>query len=327
MAEEAVDEAVKVFGLKPNSGCVTKEVKLVGSDGWSPNMYIKLVQSFGVETEVAQHLAADYGDRAWTVLSYASPTGLRWPLQGVRLNNSYPYIEAEVHYATQHEYAQTAIDFIARRSRLSFLNAGTALDVLPRVIQLMGDDLHWSTARRREEWVKAREFLVSMGLPPSTDVQEELKGVKGKLGDAGPVRNWARWWLSPWHWAKSISGAAAATVPLGPSTSHRSRGLFSIEDLERVKKAFANAETTISRDDVVALMKEMDFGVPGVELDSVWVDNALSNVGVRKDERIGFEQFWQVCVELKTSAVAPSIQATISKPRNRIPVTKSGGGV
>lgn len=45
---------------------------------------------FGIETEVAQHLSESYGDRAWTVLSYASSTGLRWPLQGVRLINTYP---------------------------------------------------------------------------------------------------------------------------------------------------------------------------------------------------------------------------------------------
>lgn len=197
-----------------------------------------------------------------------------------------------MHYATQHEYAQTAIDFIARRSRLSFLNAGTALDVLPRVIQLMGDDLNWSTARRRAEWVKARDFLVSMGLPPSQNVQEELEAVKGRLGDAGPVRNWARWWLSPWHWAKSLS--SAASTPLAPTKSHYSRGLFSVEDLERVKRAFANADTTISRDDVGTLMKEMDLGVEGVEINDAFIDDALRNMGVRKDERIGFEQFWQV---------------------------------
>jgi len=44
MAEEAVDEAVKVFGLTAGP-CITAKVKLVGSDGWSPNMYIKLIQS------------------------------------------------------------------------------------------------------------------------------------------------------------------------------------------------------------------------------------------------------------------------------------------
>jgi glycerol-3-phosphate dehydrogenase len=44
MAMETVDEAVKVFGLKPKNECVTEKVKLVGSDAWSRNMFIGLVQ-------------------------------------------------------------------------------------------------------------------------------------------------------------------------------------------------------------------------------------------------------------------------------------------
>lgn len=46
MAEETVDEAVKVFGLegKVKSECVTDKVRLVGSDGWSRNMFIGLTQ-------------------------------------------------------------------------------------------------------------------------------------------------------------------------------------------------------------------------------------------------------------------------------------------
>jgi glycerol-3-phosphate dehydrogenase len=46
MAEETVDEAVKVFGLesKVTNGCVTDRVRLIGSDGWSRNMFIGLTQ-------------------------------------------------------------------------------------------------------------------------------------------------------------------------------------------------------------------------------------------------------------------------------------------
>ena len=47
MAQETVDEAVKVFGLKGRvkSGCVTESLRLVGSDGWSRNMFIGLIQT------------------------------------------------------------------------------------------------------------------------------------------------------------------------------------------------------------------------------------------------------------------------------------------
>lgn len=44
MAEETVDKAVEVFGLKPRNGCVTETLRLIGSEGWSRNMFIGLIQ-------------------------------------------------------------------------------------------------------------------------------------------------------------------------------------------------------------------------------------------------------------------------------------------
>lgn len=49
VAEETVDRAVKEYNLKPKRGCITKDVQLVGSQGWSPLMFIKLIQQFGLE--------------------------------------------------------------------------------------------------------------------------------------------------------------------------------------------------------------------------------------------------------------------------------------
>jgi glycerol-3-phosphate dehydrogenase len=51
MAQEAVDHAVEVFQLqdKVKSGCVTESVRLVGSDGWSRNMFIGLIQRVSCE--------------------------------------------------------------------------------------------------------------------------------------------------------------------------------------------------------------------------------------------------------------------------------------
>lgn len=43
-------------------------------------------------------------------------TGRRWPVVGHRLVQDYPYIEAEVLQAMK-EYARTATDVIARRTR------------------------------------------------------------------------------------------------------------------------------------------------------------------------------------------------------------------
>lgn len=69
-------------------------------------------------------------------------------------------------YAVRNEYAQTAIDVIARRTRLAFLNAQAAFDALPRIIDIMGEELGWSYWHRQVQIVAAVKFLGSMGLPP-----------------------------------------------------------------------------------------------------------------------------------------------------------------
>ena len=75
MAEETVDAAVKEFDLKPTGPSQTAHIKLMGGHAWTKTMYIKLIQQFGLETDVAKHLAESYGDRAWTVAAMEKPTG------------------------------------------------------------------------------------------------------------------------------------------------------------------------------------------------------------------------------------------------------------
>ncbi|KAJ3035348.1 mitochondrial glycerol-3-phosphate dehydrogenase [Rhizophlyctis rosea] len=174
MAEEAVGRAVEVFGLHPTGPCVTEHIPLIGSHHWSKNMFVRLIQHFGLETEVAQHLCDSYGDRAWAVASMATLTHKRWPVYGKRLSFAYPYIEAEVRYAVRREYACTVVDVIARRTRLAFLNAEATLEALPRIINIMASELDWSDSRKSHELHTATIFLSSMGLSPHSSSSSDV---------------------------------------------------------------------------------------------------------------------------------------------------------
>ncbi|KAK9656036.1 mitochondrial glycerol-3-phosphate dehydrogenase [Aspergillus fumigatus] len=206
MAEEAVDEAIKVFGLKPRAvsqvpdisgvggsglvsdgavldgSCQTHQVRLIGAHGYSKTLFINLIQHFGLETDVAKHLTESYGDRAWQVAALSAPTDARFPLRGRRISALYPFIDGEVRYAVRHEYAQTAVDVIARRTRLAFLNAEAALEALPGIIDLMGAELNWDDKRKEVEWKDSVSFLSSMGLPKS------LLGISRSEVEAGRVK-------------------------------------------------------------------------------------------------------------------------------------------
>lgn len=200
MAEEAVDEAINRFDLNPapravllsapgmidiTGKCRTENVKLVGAHGFSKTLFIQLIQHFGIDAEVAHHLAHNYGDRAWEVAELSEPTLQRFPLRGKRLAGMYPFVDGEVRYAVRNEYAQTAVDVLARRTRLAFLNVNAALEALPGVIDIMTTELAWSRKRRDLEWQDSVEFLVSMGLPASR------VGVTRKDVEGGMVSRWA----------------------------------------------------------------------------------------------------------------------------------------
>ena len=188
MAEETVDEALKLYHLTaspvltvprisgtemvddaaPLDGtCQTHQVRLIGAHGYSKTLFINLIQHFGVETDVAKHLTESYGDRAWTVAALSAPTDQRFPARGIRISPLYPFVDGEVRYAVRHEYAQTAVDVLARRTRLAFLNAQATLEALPSVIDLMAEELGWDKKRKEVEWKDSVAFLASMGLAKS----------------------------------------------------------------------------------------------------------------------------------------------------------------
>ncbi|XP_066143911.1 glycerol-3-phosphate dehydrogenase, mitochondrial isoform X1 [Euwallacea fornicatus] len=161
MAEETIDAAIKACNLE--SKCKYQESQtcgllLEGAHEWTPTMYIRLVQDFGLECEVAEHLAKSYGDRAFAVAKMASLTGKRWPIIGKKIHPEFPYIDAEVRYGCR-EYAMTAIDMIARRVRLAFLNVQAAQEALPDIIAIMGEELGWSEDEKKLQSKMATEFL------------------------------------------------------------------------------------------------------------------------------------------------------------------------
>ena len=80
---------------------------------------------------IVRHLARSYGDRAPLVVQLASSSSSS--SLGHRLVPGHPVIAAEVVYAARHEFCQTVCDFIARRTRLAFLDAAAAEAALPEV--------------------------------------------------------------------------------------------------------------------------------------------------------------------------------------------------
>ncbi|GAA6041779.1 hypothetical protein JCM8097_007156 [Rhodosporidiobolus ruineniae] len=270
MAEETVDRAIKEYSLKPKRGCITKDVQLVGSQGWTKLMFIKLIQQFGLESDVAKHLTDTYGDRAWGVCSLAPPTGLRFPVHGTRLDPVYPYIDAEVTWACRREYAATAVDVIARRTRLSFLNSEAALESLPTVIDIMAKELGWDEDRKNKEFKDATVFLGSMGL-----AQSRLE--KLTLADVRDGRH-------KHHLARDEDLIA--------------RTVFTVDELKTLKKRFnkidADHDGKIDPADLSKTMNKL-----GLQADEETVRNIITEVDANADGALDLDEYLEVAAGVK----------------------------
>ncbi|XP_065870796.1 glycerol-3-phosphate dehydrogenase SDP6, mitochondrial [Euphorbia lathyris] len=168
MAEDAVNAAIKSGKLNPANECITHNLRLVGGDGWEPSsftvvaqQYVRMKKTYGgkvvpgvMDTAAAKHLSHAYGIMAERVAAIAQNEGL-----GKRLAHGYPFLEAEVAYCARHEYCESANDFIARRSRLAFLDTDAAGRALPRIIDILAAEHNWDKGRKNQELEMAKDFL------------------------------------------------------------------------------------------------------------------------------------------------------------------------
>ena len=176
----------------------------IGYRGYNPNLAIQLIQTYGISPSVANRLAKAYGGRAKDVLQIAQeefshqssstqasplasllPTLARNPVEERLLIKNFPYLEAEVVFATRYEWVRHAEDFLAHRTRLAFLNRNAAIKAIPRVVELMAGELGWDSTRQENEVKRCLEFMRQMGgSTPLTSNATCRMGIQGDMLDA-----------------------------------------------------------------------------------------------------------------------------------------------
>ncbi|XP_058447444.1 glycerol-3-phosphate dehydrogenase, mitochondrial isoform X1 [Malaya genurostris] len=288
MAEHTMDAAVRACNLQPERGCVTDGLFIEGAQGWTPTMYIRLVQDLGLEVEVAKHLAISYGDRAFAVAKMASLTGKRWPIIGKKLHPEFPYIDAEVRYGVR-EYACTCVDMIARRLRLSFLNVQAASEALPFIAELMGEELKWSKDEKEKQIKEAEHFLqTQMGQQVNRQLKEKI----------------------PINLSKSEVDQYTKRFE---TIDKDKKGYVSITDIKRAMKSFGDAE--VSGEELHEILREIDSNMNG----QVELDEYLQMMSAIKSGYISHSRFAAV-------AEQEEIRKEQERLRRQITVDRSGGG-
>jgi glycerol-3-phosphate dehydrogenase len=182
MAQDTVEEAVKIGKLpalkKQNvDGRPAFEQGFVGSKK-GPNVdydklqlasaapfhsdVVELQSKWRFQRDIAENLVASYGTHAIEVACIAR-RGERMGF-AQRLAEGYPWIMAQVVYGARREYACTIPDVLSRRTRLAQIDVLAAYDAIPRIADVMADELQWNQERILREIKEAERFLESCGL-------------------------------------------------------------------------------------------------------------------------------------------------------------------
>jgi len=184
MAEDALDMVLSTHPkLKVKAGvCTTSANKLVGADRARivcdqrfDIIQITLREVYDFDRDVAQHLTTAYGTRSLQIaemVKHGYP-GRAAGLHPKRLVSKHPVLEAEIVFAVEQEYAQSAVDFLARRTRLAFLDHAASVEALPVVVKMMGDMLKWSSEKRKAETERATTFLETMRVPDEVGARDD----------------------------------------------------------------------------------------------------------------------------------------------------------
>ncbi|KAG8214396.1 FAD dependent oxidoreductase-domain-containing protein [Butyriboletus roseoflavus] len=261
-----------------------------------------------------------------------------------------------------HEYACTAIDVLARRTRLAFVDAQAALAALPHVIDIMSTELGWSRARQREEYTRGVQFLRSMGLTPGS----------GSSSNVNAVGWWGVWsWMTsfeggPGFWRQLLGGLTGSTVvrPTATSSSSSSsssfkpsysRAKFEAGEVDALKELFdrhasshaddstgttptstllqtqPQAHARLNKAAIRPALEAFARDWPGAgyegfrEADYRYVF-AQEGLDDRRQTDVDVDEFIEICGQLKDVSMM-SMAKVAKKERKRIPVEKSGGGV
>lgn len=154
MAEDTVDRTIAAFNLSaPQPRCRTAHLPLVGGGNYRLELQQELEETYSFSPAAAAYLLRTYGDLATQVARLAQPGGGRLLVDG------HPILEAEVLYAVREEMAERIIDVLARRTPLALIDQQASLAAIPRVCELMAQELGWDEKRCEEERLLARERL------------------------------------------------------------------------------------------------------------------------------------------------------------------------
>ena len=142
MAEDVVDVAIESYNL-PAGKSTTAQLHI---HGYQENTsFDSPLYYYGTDRQYIEQLIADD------------------PSLGEKIHPAFPYVTAEILWAVREEMCMTIEDFLARRSRMLFLDAAASMEAAPFVAEVMAaileQDPTWVSQQTDDYKIIAKNYL------------------------------------------------------------------------------------------------------------------------------------------------------------------------
>jgi glycerol-3-phosphate dehydrogenase len=143
MAQDTIDKAIAI-GKLPHRSCKTKNLLIHGATkSIHETPYLNL---YGSDQDAIQNLKVEF------------------PELGEKLHERLPYTKAEVVWAIRFEMARSVEDILARRVRALFLDAKAAIEIAPKVAEMLAEELSknklWQEQQIKEFTSIANQYVL-----------------------------------------------------------------------------------------------------------------------------------------------------------------------
>lgn len=153
MAEDTVDHVAAVIeNIFVRPSC-TAQLVLQGGRDYAPEAWKSLMIDFRIDEETAKYFHRAYGSEAPEVLKLCTKH------LATKMHPDHPFLLGEVKYAVEAEMAQTLVDVLARRIRLTFLDKHATKECASRVADIMAEYLNWDAARKKSELESLKKYI------------------------------------------------------------------------------------------------------------------------------------------------------------------------
>lgn len=157
MAEETIDKVIGECSLEPKRGCVTRHIVLIGSNGYSRDLYYEIKEELGIDEMYAEHLLKHYGTRSRLFKKYIEK-------YNTRLTEKYLFRSADVVYCIDYEYACNISDILNGRFMVGYSDVREAYNMIRPIGKIMAEIFEWDAIKEELEVRSTIELLATLGL-------------------------------------------------------------------------------------------------------------------------------------------------------------------